>query len=228
MNSRIVFLVAIAGIATAAALSSYVLPPSPTALRMEKQGLVNIQHTDPSIRVSLMYSRADNFTSRVLYADLREAYLHPEAAQALKKAQQRLRELRPDLSLIVFDAARPMAIQQHMWDVVKGTSRHFYVSNPANGGGLHNYGLAVDISICRSNGDTIPMGTNVDAMTTASHIDKEAQLVASGRITRQAMYNRRLLREVMQHGGFKPLRTEWWHFNLRTRAEAKARYKVIK
>ena len=29
----------------------------------------------------------------------------------------------------------------------KGTSKYRYVSNPNRGGGLHNYGLAVDISI---------------------------------------------------------------------------------
>jgi hypothetical protein len=33
---------------------------------------------------------------------------------------------------------------------------------------------------------------------------------------------------VMQHAGFKPLRTEWWHFNFRTRAQAKQFFKVVK
>ena len=44
----------------------------------------------------------------------------------------------------------------------------------------------------------------------------------------EAVHHKELMREAMQYGGYKPLRTEWWHFNLRTRAEAKARYKVIK
>ena len=201
---------------------------SATARSMESQGMVNIKSVDPTIEVSLMYSRPDNFTGQVLYRDLREGYLHPKAAQALAKAQKRLKELRPDLSLIIFDATRPMSIQQVMWDVVKGTSKNIYVSNPANGGGMHNYGMAVDISICRVGGDTIPMGAKVDYMGTLSHIDIEPQLVASKRMTKEAHENRQLLREAMAAGGFKPLRTEWWHFNLCTRAEAKKYYKAIK
>ncbi|MCI6551275.1 MAG: D-alanyl-D-alanine dipeptidase, partial [Prevotella sp.] len=104
---------------------------SPTAQSLARRGFVNVQTSDPSIFVSLMYARADNFTGTVLYDDLREAYLHPEAMRALRKAQQRLKQLRPDLSLKVYDAARPMSIQQKMWDKVKHTPQYFYVSNPA-------------------------------------------------------------------------------------------------
>lgn len=203
--------------------------PSATAKRMAAQGLVDVSTAAPTVKVSLMYARADNFTGRVLYGDLREAYLHPLAAEALKKAQARLKELRPDLSLKIYDAARPMSIQQKMWDAVKDTGHSFYVSNPKNGGGLHNYGLAVDITLCRADtGDTIPMGTKVDCMNSLSHIDRESELAAAGKLTREACANRRLLREVMGYAGWKPLRTEWWHFNLRTRAQARKYFKVIK
>lgn len=202
---------------------------SQTALSMERQGMVDIADVDPSIKVSLMYSRADNFTGKVLYTDLREAYLHPKAAKALAKAQQLLRERRPDLSLKVYDAARPMSIQQKMWNTVAGTSKNIYVSNPKNGGGLHNYGMAVDITLCDTQtGDTLDMGTQVDFLGSYAHIDAEASLVQRHIITPQARKNRELLRSVMKEAGFTPLRTEWWHFNLITRAEAKAKYKVVK
>ena len=200
---------------------------SKTAMKMQKEGYVNIKDLDKSIHVSLMYSRADNFTGSILYEDLREAYLHPIAAKALVKAQKRLKELRPDLSLKIYDAARPMHIQQKMWDKVKGTSKNIYVSNPANGGGLHNYGLAVDVTICKLNGDSIPMGTKIDHMGRAAHIDKEQQLVNSRIITKEAMKNRQLLREVMRYAGFRPLRSEWWHFNFRSRAQARKFFKAI-
>ena len=205
------------------------LPPlSKTAQSMAAQGMVNIHDIDTTIRVSLMYSRPDNFTGKILYDDLREGYLHPKAAKALAKAEQKLLQLRPELRLIIFDATRPMSIQQKMWDVVKNTPKSFYVSNPSRGGGMHNYGMAVDISICKVNGDTIPMGATVDFMGDLSHIDREETLVAQGRITQEARDNRRLLREVMAAGGFMPLRTEWWHFNLCSRKEAKLHYQVIK
>ena len=201
---------------------------SKTAQSMAAQGMVNIHDIDTTIRVSLMYSRPDNFTGQVLYDDLREGYLHPKAAKALATAEQKLLQLRPELRLIIFDATRPMSIQQKMWDVVKNTPKYFYVSNPARGGGMHNYGMAVDISICKVNGDTIPMGATVDFMGDLSHIDREETLLARGRITQEALDNRRLLREVMAAGGFMPLRTEWWHFNLCSRKEAKLHYQVIK
>ena len=114
---------------------------------LDSLGLVNVGRMDPTLKIDLMYTRADNFTGKVLYEDLQEAYLHPEAAKALLQAQKWLKELYPGYSLIIYDAVRPMSVQQKMWNVVKGTSQNIYVSNPARGGGLHNYGLAVDVSI---------------------------------------------------------------------------------
>ena len=115
-----------------------------------------------------------------------------------------------------------MSVQQKMWDVVKGTSKNIYVSNPANGGGLHNYGFAVDITICDAKGDSIPMGTKIDYMGRAAHPEFETEMVRKGIITQEAVENRKLLRDVMAAGGFKVLKTEWWHFNLKTRAQIKA------
>lgn len=200
---------------------------SADARRMAAQGLKNIADEAPEVRISLMYTRADNFTGRVLYTSLREAYLHPITMKALKKADERLRQLRPDLRLMVMDATRPMSVQQKMWDTVKNTNQKIYVSNPKNGGGLHNYGLAVDLTLCDLNGDTLTMGVKIDNMTSLSHIDKEDLLLKQGKISREAYDNRRLLREVMRYAGFKPLRTEWWHFNIRTRAQAKLYFKVV-
>jgi len=202
---------------------------SATAKRMAEQGMVDVLSVDSTIQVSLMYSRADNFTGKVLYTDLREAYLHPKAAAAVAKAQQALKKLRPELSLKIYDATRPMSVQQKMWNAVAGTSKNIYVSNPRNGGGMHNYGLAVDITLCKAaTGDTLDMGTKVDFLGSYAHIDNEAALVSRHIITKEAKQNRELLRKVMTEAGFKPLKTEWWHFNLVSRAEAKAHYKAIK
>ena len=120
----------------------------------------------------------------------------------------------------IFDAARPMHIQQQMWNVVKGTKQQNYVSNPARGGGMHNYGLAVDISIVNAQGDTIPMGTKVDHLGREAHTDYTA-------ISPEALQNRRLLISVMREAGFRSLPTEWWHFNLVSRNVAREKYKVI-
>lgn len=202
-------------------------PLSKTARKMQKLGYVNVQSEAPDIQVSLMYARADNFTGQVLYTDLREAYLHPKAAKALAKAQKLLKQSHPDLSLKVYDAARPMHIQQRMWNAVAGTPKAIYVSNPKNGGGLHNYGMAVDLTLCDAKGDTLPMGTVIDYLGKYAHITHEAELVKRRLLTAEAKRNRELLRSVMRQAGFRPLNTEWWHFNFISRAEAKARYKPI-
>ena len=228
MAKQLITILALACMLAAPACAQTGTKKTKTELSMERQGMVDIHTRDKSIPVSLMYSRADNFTGTVLYTDLTRAYLHPKAAAALAKAQQRLKQLRPDLSLKVYDAARPMSIQQRMWDKVKNTNKYFYVSNPARGGGLHNYGMAADITLCDARGDTLDMGTKIDYMGAAAHIDREEALVKSGRISRQAQKNRQLLRQVMRYAGFRPLRTEWWHFNLISRATARKYYKVIK
>ena len=193
---------------------------SATALYLNSLGYVNVAEQDSSILVSLMYARSDNFTGKLLYNDLREAYLHKDAIAPLLKAQRLLHEVHPDYNLIIFDAARPMHVQQQMWDVVKGTRQQIYVSNPARGGGLHNYGLAVDISIVNTQGDTIPMGTKVDHLGREAHTDYTA-------ISPEALQNRRLLIHVMREASFRSLPTEWWHFNLVSRNEARQKYKEI-
>lgn len=200
---------------------------SQTALHLDSLGFLNIAEADSTIVVDLMYTRADNFTGTILYDDLREAYLHPDALESLLKAQQLLKVQHPAYSLIVYDAARPMSIQQKMWDTVKGTPRYLYVSNPARGGGLHNYGLAVDVSILDDRGIPLPMGTPVDHLGKEAHITDEASLVAQGKITKEERENRLLLRRIMKEAGFRPLPTEWWHFNRVSRQEARERYRVI-
>ncbi len=190
------------------------------------KGLVNIQKIDSTISIELMYAKPDNFVGETMY-NFKEAYLHPKAAAAIKKANRLLKEINPDLHLRIYDAARPMSVQQKMWNKVKGTAQQNYVSNPANGGGLHNYGLAVDVSIANSKGDTLPMGTTIDALCSKSHIDREEEFVRKGKITAEAARNRLLLRTIMKKAGFRPLRSEWWHFNYTTRADARKNYKVI-
>ena len=78
------------------------------------------------------------------------------------------------------------------------------------------------------NGDSIPMGTKVDGLTYLSHIDNEEELVEQGKMSKEAIENRRLLRRVMREAGFLTIRTEWWHFNFTTRSDAKANYKLVK
>lgn len=193
---------------------------------LENQGLVNIHTLDSSIYVDLKYATTDNFTKEVLYDDLTEAYLHPVAAQKLAKAQQVLKAIDSDLSLLVYDAGRPMSVQKKMYKVVQNTPYRAYVADPSKTG-MHNYGMAVDLTICQSDGTALDMGTPFDFFGKAAGINQEEQLLNEGLLTREQINNRKLLRRVMTEAGFITIRGEWWHFNAVSREEAKRSVRVI-
>lgn len=199
---------------------------SSMALYLEEQGLINTHTLDSTIHVDLKYATTDNFTKEILYDDLTEAYLHPIAAQKLAKAQQLLKEIDPDLSLLVYDAGRPMSVQKKMYKVVQNTPYREYVADPSKTG-MHNYGMAVDLTICRSDGTALDMGTPFDFFGKAAGINQEEQLLNEGLLTREQINNRKLLRKVMTEAGFITIRGEWWHFNAVSRSEAKRDVKVI-
>lgn len=195
------------------------LPPERPQYTVTEQklldfGLVDVQVLDPSICVHLVYATADNFLGQVLYADLRRALLLPAMAEKVAAAQQALRSERPDLTLLILDAARPLSVQQKMFHQVAGTPKNIYVANPRHGPGMHNYGAAVDVTLADSLGRPLPMGSQFDHFGAESHIDCEEHLLASGKITQEEYDNRRLLRRVMCEQGLLTLRSEWWHFNL--------------
>lgn len=203
------------------------VPDTDMEKRLRDSGFVDIQETDPSVRVHLVYATAENFVGKVLYPDLRKAFLLPETARRLADAQKRLKAIRPQWGIVVYDAARPMSVQRLMWDRVKGTDLRVYVSNPANGGSLHNYGAAVDVSVTDSLGQALDMGSTFDFFGDEARPDREEEMLKQGRITAAALENRRLLRRVMKEAGFRPLHSEWWHFNLMSRDEARATLAVI-
>ncbi len=193
--------------------------------RMRALGLLDIREVDPSLEVCLMYATAENFLRKPLYRDIRKAFALPETALRLADAQRRLKEVRPDLHLLIYDAARPMWVQQEMWDRVKGTENRVYVSNPRHGGGLHNYGAAVDLTLADSLGNALPMGCEFDYFGEEARPDREEDLLKQGRLSLEHFSNRRLLRKVMVEAGFQVLPGEWWHFNLMSREEARRRMK---
>jgi D-alanyl-D-alanine dipeptidase len=200
---------------------------SPTARKLDSLGYVNVVSLDPSMAVHIVYATPDNFVGETMYDDLVEAYLLPEAAEKLIRAHELLKEKHPEYRFILYDAARPMAVQRKMWDVAVKTGKQYYVANPAKGGGLHNYGAAVDLSILDGNGMPLPMGTEYDHLGPEANIDKEQALVSSGKLTESELQNRLLLREVMRAAGFRTVTSEWWHFNHCSREEAIKNYPLI-
>ena len=194
---------------------------------MLSKGMVDVSRMDTTLQVNLKYATTDNLFSEAVYTGVTGAWLHPDAAKKLLKAQRLLKEKYPAYSLIIYDAARPMSVQRKMWNLVRGTSKTNYVSNPAKGGGLHNYGMAVDVTIADKSGRPLPMGSPFDHFGEEAHINNEAALLQSGKISREELNNRLLLRQIMREAGFRTILYEWWHFNACSRETAKKHYALI-
>ena len=195
---------------------------------LEQIGLLNVAEEIPGIEVYMVYATPYNFMGRVLYEGLDEAYLVPEAMQKLRKANELLRKKRLDLHLVVYDAVRPRSIQKQMWAVVENTELQDYVANPnKSGGGPHNYGVAVDVTLVDCTGHPIPMGSEYDYFGDRSRVDLEDRLIAEGEITPRELQNRQLLREVMTEAGWLVEPSEWWHFNAMPLDEASRKLAVI-
>lgn len=202
---------------------------SPIEKQLIEMGLVNIHDLDSEIVVDLRYSTTDNFIGLDMYGDFNACYLQKDVAEKLAAAQQFLRKKYPFYSLVVYDAVRPLHIQQQMWDTLKlpPGQKTKYLSNPGNGS-LHNYGAAVDLSIIDENGIPLDMGTPFDFFGEKAHPVKEKELLESGELSQRQVFNRELLRSVMRQAGFFGIQTEWWHFNSCTRAVAAEKYAMVK
>ena len=197
-------------------------------LGLEQIGLQSVSEQIPGIEVYMVYATPYNFMGRVLYEGLDEAYLVPEAMDKLRKANELLRQKRLDLHLVVYDAARPRSIQQQMWKVVENTELQDFVANPnKSGGGPHNYGIAVDVTLVDCTGHPIPMGSEYDYFGDRSRVDLEAELIKNGEINHRELLNRQLLREIMTETGWIVEPSEWWHFNAMPLSEASQKLTVI-
>ena len=192
-------------------------------------GLVDIASIDPSIKVELKYGTTDNFMHRVMYSMSDRAFAEENLARAVSAAQQLLKTINPSLSIIVYDAARPISIQRMMFDSVKGTPSERYVANPYDKirGGYQNYGLAVDIAIVDEQGKMLDFGTGYDSFSELAHPGNEAVLVNKGLISMQAYENRMLLYYITAKQGLLPYEFEWWHYQLVQRDEDKQRYRLL-
>jgi D-alanyl-D-alanine dipeptidase len=202
-------------------------PPNIKAQQIP-EGLVDIQAIDTTIQINLKYASTDNFLHGKLYSRLNKAYLQKDVALRLSSVQKALSLAYPGYKLLVYDALRPVSVQQKMWqalDTLAPKERGKYVSNPKNLS-LHNMGAAVDLTIIDSNGKPLDMGAGFDDFRPIAYPSLEDSFLRTGQLTPLQVKNRNILRNAMQAQGFRQLPTEWWHYNACSRAEAKKKYKV--
>lgn len=151
----------------------------------------------------IRYATDNNFTGKQIYNCAR-CFLRPELAKKINQMHADIQK-RYGYGLKMFDCYRPRPAQQKLWDIVPNA---MYVTPPKKGS-MHNRGLAVDLTIVDENGIELDMGTEYDyfgkeAHRTYHHPDP---------IVRK---NRELHRLLLEAHGLSGIRTEWWHYSLKT------------
>ncbi|GBF79931.1 M15 family metallopeptidase [Aphanothece sacrum] len=164
-------------------------------------------------------------------------YLRKRVVNALLQAQTFLQQNYPGTNILIFDAYRPVAVQQFMVDytfasVVKQQGltpeqlseaekqaiwQQVYQiwavpsENPATPP-PHSTGAAVDITLIDETGAIIDMGGQIDEMSERSQPNYYAQSID---VIKQNYHQKReLLKQIMINAGFSRHPGEWWHFSL--------------
>ncbi len=212
---------------------------------MKSYNMVDITTLDSSILVELKYSTTNNFVGVDMYGDLERAYLEREFAQKVVLAQSILKREHPNLTLLIYDAARPISAQRAMRRCVEGSELESFVADGTRGS-RHNYGVAVDLTIATEDGTPLDMGAEFDEFSEASSVketpdtsDKSSrtidvyrgyitELANRGIITYEAARNRILLVEVMCEAGLYPYRKEWWHYeDIMPMSSVRSKYRLL-
>lgn len=171
------------------------------------------------------------------YADRSPYYLRQTVLNSLIAAQNQLQITHPGWQIQIFDAYRPVAVQQFMVDYTfaelvqaqglnqtdLSTSQQQEIweqvyqfwavpnLNPATPP-PHSTGAAIDVTLVDANGQVIDMGSPIDEISSRSH----PNYFASSTTPAEKMYHdrRQLLADVMFSSGFCRHLYEWWHFSL--------------
>jgi len=207
----------VGSLATAALLSGSIAQ----ADDLRPASFVEATQLVPGLVVELRYAGSHNFVGEPITGYERPAcLLTREAANALALVQRDLQS--HGLALKVFDCYRPRRAVAHFvrWalDVadVRGKAEFYpdidkrnlfalgYIASRSG----HSRGSTVDLTLVRTDGSELDMGTRFDFFSPKSWPSDRS-------VSREAREHRATLAAAMGRGGFKPYDKEWWHFTLR-------------
>lgn len=162
-------------------------------------------------------------------------YLRQTVLDKLQNAQTVLQKSHPNWQILIFDAYRPIAVQQFMVDytfaqVVQAQGLIADKLSESQQDRIrqqvyqiwavpsldprtpppHSTGGAVDITLVDDSGKTVNMGSPIDELSPRSHPDYFAH--STNREEQQYHAHRQLLKDVMYLAGFMRHPGEWWHF----------------
>lgn len=170
------------------------------------------------------------------YGDRSPFCLRQGVGDRLLKAQQLLQATQPDWRIQVFDAYRPIAVQQYMVDytftqvaVARGLDpaaltpelQHEIYQQVFEFWAVPNYdpatppphstGGAVDVTLVDATENPINMGSEIDELSPRSYPLHFASAIAP--VEQTYHQHRELLAQIMIQAGFKRHPHEWWHFS---------------
>tara|TARA_Y100001968_G_scaffold243967_1_gene227899 strand:- start:88 stop:843 length:756 start_codon:yes stop_codon:yes gene_type:complete len=167
--------------------------------------------------------------------------LRVSVLKRLIRAQQYLFEINPKLKLALFDAWRPISVQNFMFnytiqeicrsrgididnlsldvdinDVIEEVGRFWAkpTSNPLTPP-PHSTGAAIDLTLADMTGKPLDLGGAIDFIGAESTPDFYKNYYSSTPCTKYQLfhYRRSLLLSVMERAGFAQHPNEWWHFS---------------
>ncbi len=202
--------------------------PIPTELPKGEEPLVDVQPLHPRFKIDIVYATKDNFAGVVAYPEAR-CVLRQSVAERMVAAQEWLDAKHPGHGLLFKDCYRPNRVQHVLWNAVKDTPKRAYVANPnTKTGSIHSYGAAVDLTLYGPDGRELDMGTEYDHLGKLAEPRHQGRFVLAGRLTRQHVANRALLRDAMLIAAkMRPIPNEWWHFNADTAKNVRAKYRRL-
>lgn len=163
-------------------------------------------------------------------------YLREGVLNRLLMAREKLAQIQPPWRIKIFDAYRPVWVQQFMVDYTFNSiclNRTLDVNilsaeekasiyeevyqiwaipsdNPLTPP-PHSTGSAIDLTLVDENGKEVDMGGDIDELSARSNPDYYKDSThPQARVFHQ---NREILLEIMTYGGFRRHQGEWWHFS---------------
>jgi D-alanyl-D-alanine dipeptidase len=164
-------------------------------------GLIDISELNTDIVLDIRYATAANFTGVQQY-EFPLALMQKEVAVMLLKAQELA--LRDGFLLRIYDAYRPLSVQQSLYDATPAHLREF-VAKPTKTA-RHCIGVAIDCGLSDLDGNEVIMPSAFDEFAPSAYADYSGG-------TAEQRKNRDYLIDLMQSCGFSVYSKEWWHYN---------------
>ena len=170
------------------------------------------------------------------YGDRSPFFVREGVLARLEKSQAYLQTLRPHWQIAIFDAYRPIPVQQFMVDysfIQLAESRKLEIntlseaeknllmaevikfwavpSHDPKTPPPHSTGAAIDVTLYNTELLEVNMGSPIDEISDRSFPDYFTTFRNSEAVNFHR--DRQLLNEVMTHSGFQRHPNEWWHFS---------------